>query len=100
MHNFVSSVFVLGVIWARGDHHKFMLKWTIAYLGYKMDAITNLMQNLEISKDYFLGKDLTTKKDFLQNVERTFKEQNFKQKIEFSYYIAKCCMCLSFPAEN
>ena len=30
-----------------------------------MDTITNLMQNFEISKDSFLGKDLTTEKDFL-----------------------------------
>ena len=52
-----------------------------------MDAITNLMQNLEISKD------------FLQKVELSFKEQNLKQKIEFSYYVEKYCMCLSFHAE-
>ena len=49
-----------------------------------MDAITNLMQNLEISKNSFLGKDLTTEKDFLQRVELSFKEQNFEQKIESS----------------
>ena len=49
-----------------------------------MDAITNLMQNLEISKDFFGGKDLATEKDFLQKVELSFKEQNFKQKIEFA----------------
>ena len=49
-----------------------------------MDAITNLMQNLEISKDSFLGKDLATKKDFLQKVELSFKEQNVEQKIEFA----------------
>ena len=54
------------------------------------------MQNLEISKDSFLGKDLTTEKDFLQKVELSFKEQNFEQKIEFSYFVGKCCMCLSF----
>ena len=64
-----------------------------------MDAITNLMQNLEISKDSFLGKDLTTEKDFLQKVELSFKEQNFEQKIEFLYYVGYCCMCLSFQAE-
>ena len=64
-----------------------------------MDEILNLIQNLEISKNSFLGKDLTTKKDLLQNVEFNFKEQNFEQKIEFSYYIGKCCMCLSFQAE-
>ena len=46
-----------------------------------MDAITNLMQNLEISKDSFLGKDLTTEKDFLQKAEVSFKKQNFEQKI-------------------
>ena len=42
------------------------------------------MQNLEISKNSFLGKDLTTEKDFLQRVELSFKEQNFEQKIESS----------------
>ena len=49
-----------------------------------MDAITNLMQNLEISKDSFLGKDLATKKDFLQKVELSFKEEDVEQKIEFA----------------
>ena len=43
-----------------------------------MDAITNLMQNLEISKDSFLGKDLADDKDFLQKVELSFKYQNFE----------------------
>ena len=37
-----------------------------------MDAITNLTQNLEISKDSFLGNDLTTEKNFLQKVELSF----------------------------
>ena len=64
-----------------------------------MDAITNLMQNLEISKDSFSGKDFTTEKDFLRKVELSFKEQNFEQKTEFSYYVGKCSMCLSFQAE-
>ena len=70
-----------------------------------MDAITNLMQNFKkkfpkkISKDSFWGKDLTTEKDCLQKVELSFKEQNFEQKIEFLYYVGKCCMCLSFQAE-
>ena len=64
-----------------------------------MDAIANLIQNLEISKYFFLEKDVTNKKDFLQKVELSFKEQNFKQKIEFSYYVGKCCMCLSFQIE-
>ena len=64
-----------------------------------MDAITYLMRNLEISKDPFLGKDLTTENNFLQKVKVSFKEQNFQQKIEFSYYIGKFCICLSFQAE-
>ena len=85
MHNFVLSVFVLGIIWARGDHHNFMLKYAIACF--------------KISKDSFLGKDLTTEKDFLQKVELSLKEQNFEQKTESSYYVGKCCMCLSFQAE-
>ena len=64
-----------------------------------MDAVTNLMENIEIWKDSFLGKDLTTEKDFLQKVELSFKEQNFKQKVEFLYYVGKCCMSLSFQAQ-
>ena len=46
-----------------------------------MDAIINLMQNLETSKDSFLGKYSTTERDFLQKVELSFREQNFEQKI-------------------
>ena len=42
---------------------------------------------------------LTTKKDFLQKVELSFKEQNFEQKIELSYCVGKCCMCLFFQGE-
>ena len=57
------------------------------------------MQNLEISKDSFLGKDLTTEKDFLQKVDLSFKDQNFEQKTKFTYYVGKCCMSLSFQAE-
>ena len=64
-----------------------------------MDAITNLMQNLETPKDSFLGKYSTTERDFLQKVELSFREQNFEQKIELSYYVGKCCMCLSFQSE-
>ena len=64
-----------------------------------MDTITNLMQNLEISKDSFLEKDLTTEKDLLQKVELSFKEQNFEQKMEFSYHVGNSCKCLSFQEE-
>ena len=64
-----------------------------------MDAITNLMQNLETSKDSFLGKYSTTEKFFLQKVELSFREQNFEQKIELSYYVGKSCMYLSFQSE-
>ena len=58
-----------------------------------MDAITNLMQNLKVSKDSFMAKDLTTEQDFLQKIELRFKEQNFEQKTEFSYYVRECCKC-------
>ena len=65
-----------------------------------MDAIINQMQNLEISEDSFLGKDLTIEKDFLQNLELSFQEEHFNQKIEFSYYVGKCCMYLSFELQS
>ena len=57
------------------------------------------MQNLETSKNSFLGKDLTTDKEFLQKVDLSFKDQNFEQKIKFTYYVGKYCMSLSFHAE-
>ena len=40
-----------------------------------MYAITNLMQNLDISEVSFLGKDLTTEKDFLQKGELSLKNK-------------------------
>ena len=65
-----------------------------------MDAIINQMQNLEISEDSFLGKDLTIEKDFLQNLELSFQEEHFNQKIEFSHYVGKCCICVSFESQS
>ena len=65
-----------------------------------MDAIINQMQNLEILEDSFLGKDLTIEKDFLQNLELCFQEEHFNQKIQVSYYVGKCCMCVSFESQS
>ena len=39
-----------------------------------MGAIINHLQNLEILEDSFLGKDSTSEKDFLQNLELSFQE--------------------------
>ena len=47
-----------------------------------------------------MGKDLTIEKDFLQKVELSFQEEHFNQKIEFSYYVGKCCMCVSFESQS
>ena len=47
-----------------------------------------------------MGKDLTIEKDFLQNVELSFQEEHFNQKIEFSYYVGKCCMCVSLESQS
>ena len=58
------------------------------------------MQNLEILEDSFLEKGLTIKKDFLQNLELSFQEEHFNQKIEFLYYVGKCCMCVSFESQS
>ena len=58
------------------------------------------MQNLEILEDSFLEKGLTIKKDFLQNLELSFQEEHFNQKIELLYYVGKCCMCVSFESQS
>ena len=58
------------------------------------------MQNLVISEDYFFGKDLTIEKDFLHNLELSFQEEHFNQKIGFSYFVGKCCMCVSFESQS
>ena len=65
-----------------------------------MDTIINQMQNLEVLEDSFLGKGLTIEKDFLQNLELSFQEKHFNQKIEFSYYVGKCCMCVYFESQS
>ena len=65
-----------------------------------MDPIINQMQNLEILGDSFLGKDLTIEKDFLQNLELSFQEEHFNQKIEFLCYVEKCCMYISFESQS
>ena len=51
-------------------------------------------------EDSFLGKDLTIKKDFLQSLELGFQEEHFNQKIEFSHYFGKCCMCVTFQSQS
>ena len=65
-----------------------------------MDTIINQMQNLEILEESFYGKYLTIEKDFLQNLELSFKEEHFNQKIEFLYYVRKCCRCVSFESQS
>ena len=59
-----------------------------------MDTIINQMQNIEILEDSFLGKDLTIEKDFLQNLELSFQEEHFNQKIKLSYYVGKLHVCI------
>ena len=97
MHNFVLSAFVLGKrippqVYVGVNDWIFRLKkwmqwetttslcWSKRRNIYvtEIDAITNLMQNLETSKYSFLGKYSTTERDFLQKVELSFREQNFE----------------------
>ena len=65
-----------------------------------MDPIINQMQNLDISKDSLLGKDLKIKNEFLHKLELSFQNENFEQKIDFSYYVGKYCMCVSFKSST
>ena len=58
-----------------------------------MNAKTNLIRNVEITTKTFY-------KDFLQNLELSFQEEHFNQKIESSYYVGKCCMCIYFESES
>ena len=47
-----------------------------------MDSVVNLMQNLQLSEDSFLGKDLSVKRDFFEKLEHRFLgEDQFEQKI-------------------
>ena len=58
MHNFVLSVFVFGIIWARGDHNKFVLKKAIAYLGFKNRFYSKPNTKLRNFKRFFTGKKI------------------------------------------
>ena len=52
-----------------------------------MNAKTNLIRNVEISTKTFY-------KDFLQNLELSFQEEHFNQKIKLSYYVGKLHVCI------
>ena len=65
-----------------------------------MGAIINQLQNLEILEDSFLGKNSIIEKDFLQNLELSFQEENFNQKTELSNYVGKCCICVTFESQS
>ena len=83
------SVFVLAIISARGDRHKFMQKQAIVYLGLKNEC-----------KNKPNPKCWNFYKDFLHNLELSFQEEHFNQKTEFSYYVGKCYMCIYFESES
>lgn len=59
-----------------------------------MEAITNQLQNLEISKDSLSGKDLTIERQFLYNFKVSFLNVNFEQKIEILHRVQRYCMYL------
>ena len=65
-----------------------------------MEAITDRLQNFEISKDSSLGKGLTIEKQFLHNFKLSFLNVDFEQKIEISYCLRRCCMYLFFYSQS
>ena len=61
------------------------------------------MQNLEISKDSLLEKDVTTEKEYLYTLELSFQNEIFEQNLTFHFhyhYAGKHCMCVSFESES
>ena len=65
-----------------------------------MEAITYQLQNLEISKDSLLGKDLKIENQFLHNFKLSFLNVDFEQKLEISYRLGRCCMYLFFDSDK
>lgn len=65
-----------------------------------MEAITNQLQNLEISKDSLSGKDLTIERQFLYNFKVSFLNVNFEQKIEILHRVQRYCMYLFFDSQS
>ena len=65
-----------------------------------MEEITNQLQNLEVSKDSLLGKDLTIEKRFLHNFKVNFLNVNFQQNVELSHHVRRCCMYLFFDSQS
>ena len=60
----------------------------------------NLMQNLQLSEDYLLGKDLSVKRDFFEKFEHRFLgEDQFEQKIKVFKFIGKRHLSLCFDPE-
>ena len=64
-----------------------------------MDTLTNQFENLDITENSLLGKDLSAERGFVDEVEEKLKELNL-EKINLLHYIAKAMMCITFEGES
>ena len=64
-----------------------------------MDTLTNQFENLDITENSLLGKDLSAERGFVDEVEEKLKELNL-EKINLLHYIRKAVMCITFEGES
>ena len=64
-----------------------------------MDTLTNQFENLDITENSFLRKDLSAERAFVDEVEEKLKEPNL-EKINLLHYIGKAVMCITFEGES
>ena len=64
-----------------------------------MDTLTNQFENLDITENSLLRKDLSAERGFVDEVEEKLKELNLG-KINLLYYIGKIVMSVTFEGES
>ena len=64
-----------------------------------MDALTNQFENVDITENYLLEKDLSAERGFVNEVMEKLKELNL-EKFNLLHYVGKEVMCMTFEGES
>ena len=64
-----------------------------------MNTLTNQFENLDITENSRLGKDLSAERGFVDEFEEKLKELNL-EKINLLHRIGKAVMCITFEGES
>ena len=64
-----------------------------------MDTLTNQFENVDITENYLLEKDLSAERGFVNEVVEKLNELNL-EKFNLLHYIGKEVMCMTSEGES